>query len=181
MCETWLKSSELCAIKHDLTQMNLCCQLKSSIDPEMLLEGCPYYGVGRICREIPGVSYIPLNSENDRIYAVQIVVKTKVQMTIGGIYMPHYTGAASQINLYSQTLEDIQCIIDTNDPSPVLFSGDMNASMPKSQQLSTKWYRSHPFTRHSLLLYDFACQHVLYCCNYDYPQRINYTYSTKCY
>ena len=117
-----------------------------------------------------------MNCDNDRICAIQMVIDNKVQMTVVGVYMPYYDGTSSQIALYSQTLEDVQCMIDTNDPSPVLFLGDMHASVPNHRQLSRSWYRSHPYTRHSLLLYDFLCENDLYSCNFDFAQDLNYTY-----
>ena len=97
--------------------------------------------------------------------------------TVIGVYMPHFDGTSNQVALYSETLEDIQVIIDTNDPSPIMFLGDMNANMPKGQSLSRGWHRNHPYTSHSLLLYDFAHQNNLYICNFEFKQDFNYTYS----
>lgn len=97
-------------------------------------------------------------------------------MTVIGVYMPYYDGTANQTVLYTQTLEDVQCVIDCNDPSPVLFVGDMNAAMPRAEQLSRKWYKLRPFNRHSMLLYDFVCQNDLYSCNFEFAQKVEYTY-----
>ena len=149
LSETWLRPNEPSAITNQMRENNYWCVMKSSMDPEAECQGRPYGGV--ICKKIPGVTYIPMNCDNDRICAIQMVIDNKVQMTVVGMYMPYYDGTSSQIALCSQTLEDVQCMIDTNDPSPVLFLGDMNAGMPNHGQLSRSWYRSHPYSRHSLL------------------------------
>ena len=100
----------------------------------------------------------------------------KVILTIIGAYMPYYDGSRNRIKQYSETLEDIQQIIDNNDPSPVLLAGDMNAPLPVGKQISRQWYKMHPFHQHSLLLYDFLANNDLYCCNFDFNQNVNYTY-----
>ena len=101
----------------------------SSIDPEVVLEGRPYNGVGMICKNISGVCYISLSTGNDRISVMQIVINEKVYLTVIWVYRPHYDGTVNQIAQYIQTLEDVQCITDCNDPSPVMFLVDMNVSM----------------------------------------------------
>jgi len=52
------------------------------------------------------------------------------EIAIVGVYMPHYTGIASQIDRYSQTVEDIQYIIDSNNHSSGLLLNDINHSVP---------------------------------------------------
>ena len=52
----------------------------------------------------------------------------------------------------------------------------MNASMPRAEQLTRNWYRRHPFSRHTILLYDFLCQNDMYSCNFEFKQKVNYTY-----
>ena len=152
VCETWLRPNELSSVTSDMNKLNYWCNLKSSIDPETVLEGRPFGGVGLICTIKLGVSYIPLNTDNPMISAVQLVIKQKVHLTNIGVYMPHFDGTVNQIAQYNQALEDVQCIIDCNDPSPVLFIGDMNASMPRAEQLTRNWYRRHPFSRHSIII-----------------------------
>ena len=90
------------------------------------------------------------------------------------MYIPHYDGPVNQIAQYIQTLEDVQYIIDYNDPSPVMFLGDMNASMSRAEQLTRKWHRRRPFNRHNILLYDLFCQNDLYSCNFDFKQKVDY-------
>ena len=176
LCETWLKPNELNGVSKQLNSHGFWCNMKSSIDPEELLVGRPYGGVGFICKRINGVTYVPLPCDNDRIMAVQVVIDSKVLLTMIGVYMPYHDGSANQATLYSETLEDIQCIIDTNDPSPVMLLGDMNASLPRTSKLSRHWHRSHPFTKHSYLLYEFICQNDMYCCNFKLDNGAKFTY-----
>ena len=176
ICETWVKPNELGYLSKTLHDEGYWCHLKSSIDPEETLTGRPYGGVGFICRRKSGLTYIVLPCENERIMAMQLVTDGKVCLTIIGAYLPYHDGSSRQTELYCETLEDIQCIIDTNDPSPVLLLGDMNCAMPIGNKLNKLWYKSHPFTKHSYLLYNFMCHNDLYSCNFDFDQDVDYTF-----
>ena len=177
LSETWLKPCELCTVSNDMVKAGFWPNFKSSIDPETILEGRPYGGVGIICKKVSGLTYIPLKTENDRILSLQIRSRERILVTIIGVYMPHFNGSASQTAEYYETLEDIQCIIGCNDPSPVIFLGDMNASLPQSLKLPRNWHKKLPFNSNSFLLYDFLCQNDFVSCNFRHAQQINYTYS----
>jgi hypothetical protein len=110
ICETWIKPNELNGISKNLNNIGYWCNLKSSIDPDEVLLGRPYGGVGFICKRKPGLSYIPVPCDNERIMALQLVVN-KVCLTIIGVYLPYYDGSASQTVLYSETLSDVQSLI----------------------------------------------------------------------
>ena len=69
LSETWLKPCELSHIKQEMLKHNLWSYFKSSIDPEIVLEGRPYGGVGFVCKKIPGVTYVPINCDNNRVCA----------------------------------------------------------------------------------------------------------------
>ena len=155
LSETWVKPCDLTNIKSVLKGKNYWSLLKSSVDPEQTLEGRLFGGTGFICKRLPGITYVPIQCDNERICAIQVVSNNKVVLTVIGAYMPYYNGKSDQTSLYTETLEDIQTIIDIHDPSPRLFVGDMNAQLPQANKLARNWFKSHPFTRHSLLLYDF--------------------------
>ena len=108
LSETWLKPCELCTVSNDMVKTGFWSNFKSSIDPETILEGCPYGGVGIICKKVSGLTYIPLKTENDRILFFQIRSRERILVTIIGVYMPHFNGSASQTAEYYETLEDIQ-------------------------------------------------------------------------
>ena len=123
---------------------------------------------------MPGLTFIPLHTDNNRISALQERGSRKNEVTVITFYMLYFNGSADQITEYGQTLKDVQCIIDNNDPSPIIFLGDINASLPQKSKLCRNWHRQHPFNN-SLLLYDFIHQNYLSSCNFYYKQQIDYT------
>ena len=156
--------------------------MKSSMDPELLQHGRPHGGVGFICKPISGVSYIPIQSDYDRVYGLKLVSDGKTLLTIVGVYMPYHDGRRSNFINYSETLEDAQCIMDSADSSPIIFVGDMNVSLPQCQQVTRNWFKHHPYTKHSRLMYDFVCENDLYSCNFRFDQPVNFTHfkGTNC-
>ena len=145
--------------------------MKSSVDAEVTLDGRRYGGVGFICKKIPGILYIPIVIDNDRICGMKIISSGKIILTIIGVYMQYYDGSSKIIKIYNETLQDIQCIIDTNDPIPIMIIGDMNATLPQSKTLGHQWYKRHPYNKQSLLLHDFLINNDLYCCNFDLKKK----------
>ena len=90
-----------------------------------------------------------------------------------GVYA-FYNGSTTQFkNIYMETLDDIQCIIDNGEVSPVIVMGDMNVQIPKGPSSSGKWYKRH----HCVLLYDLIQENEMYCADFEYPQAVNYTFS----
>ena len=85
LCETRLRPNELHTIPNDMNRMSYWCDMKSSIDPEVMLEGRPYSCVGMICKKTLGVCYISLSTDNDRISTIQIVINEKVYLTVIGV------------------------------------------------------------------------------------------------
>ena len=177
LSETWLKPDDLNVIRQMIQKQNYHCILKTSVDSEVTLEGRPYGGVCFIYKNMPNINIVNIEVDDERICAIKLLSGGRVVLTIIGAYMPHCDGSAARAGMYSETLEKIQLIIDNIDPSPVMFVGDMNAPLPRQHHLPKQWYKRHPFNRHSLLLYDFICNNELYCCNIDFNQKVNYTYS----
>lgn len=156
LCEHWLRPHELSALTCSLSKNKLWSVLKSSMDPEVIQRGRSYGGVGFICKEKKGVSYRSLDVESDRICALQVVSSQSTIFTVIGVYMPYNNGTSEHTELYVETIEKLQDLIDTYaNNSPIMIVGDFNACLPQQEQLSTFWYRTRPFTRQSLLLYDF--------------------------
>ena len=52
-------------------------------------------------------------------------------MNILGVYLPYYNGSVDQIELYGETLECIQALIDQYQGEPLLIVGDFNATLPQ--------------------------------------------------
>ena len=93
--------------------------------------------------------------------------------------MPFYNGGMKNTEMYIETLEILQDIVDTyGDGGQIMFLGDFNATLPQQRELSRSrnWFKMHPFNKHSLLLYDFLCDNDLLVCNFDFRQNINFTY-----
>ena len=98
-------------------------------------------------------------------------------MNIIGVYLPYFNGSADQIDLYGETLQTLQVVLDSHQGEPLMVVGDMNASLPQQQPLARNWHRKQPFNVHSLMLFDFICDNDLCVGNFGFTQSVNYTYS----
>ena len=176
--EHWLRSEELNGINDMCKSEGLWSHFKSSVDPEVILTGRPYGGVGFICkRENSSIySFRIINVECDRVAAIQVVKNGQVLMNIIGLYLPYFNGRPEQSETYAETLDIVQSIIDSCPNAPIVIMGDMNASLPQNQNLHNGWYRSRPFNSNSLQLYDFLSSNELAVTNFLFQQQINYTY-----
>ncbi len=150
--------------------------LKSSVDPEVVLVGRPHGGIGFIAKRQENIVYKPVLVDSDRICGVQLISGGKILLTVFGVYLPYYNGTTDQIELYSETLDMLQSTLDTIDPSPVMIVGDMNTNLPQHQKLPRRWHRTHPFNVYSYMLHDFLCNNDFIVANFSYEQSINYTY-----
>ena len=93
-------------------------------------------------------------------------------LTIYGVYLPYHNGTASQVALYSETLSDLQTLLGVNEQSPIMVVSESNAALPKHCYLKKNWYKSQPFNKHSVLLYDFLCNNDLFIADFAYKQLI---------
>ena len=60
------------------------------------------------------------------------------------------------MDLYIETLDQLQSIIDNCDPeSPIAIVGDMNTTLPQLQELAPNWFRNKPFAARSGILYEY--------------------------
>ena len=178
LSEHWLQPHELFGVKSIFTEEGLWSCLKSSVSPEEELLGRPYGGVGFVCKRSStcNFSFRPVNTDSDRIAVIQLVNKGQILLTIIGVYLPYFNNRPEQLALYSETLDILQTIIDNCDGTPFTIVGDMNASLPQTQNLTRYWYRSKPFNTNSMLLYDFMCSNDLCVANFAFEQPVNFTY-----
>ena len=179
ICEHWLQHCEIPTINSFFKQNGFIPHLKSSIDPEEALCGRPYGGIGFICKNIAGVSYKFVDIANDRISLLKVFQSgsDKLLLNVIGVYLPYHNGYADQITLYSDTLDNLQAIVDDCSGAPYLIVGDMNAALPKHMQLPRNWYRCRPFNHHSLLLHDFMTNNLMCAADLEFSQKVNYTYA----
>ena len=80
--------------------------------------------------------------------------------------MPYNNNTPNQTELYMDTLHQISLMIEeTSGPTPICVVGNKNAELPVKATMQQNWYKQRPFNRHSVLLYDFMCDHELFICN----------------
>ena len=173
--EHWLNPGDMSQIQSEMNKSGYWTSMKSSMDPEQLLLGRPHGGVGLFAKRIDGVTFKPIVVNSDRVCGMQLICQGKSLLTIIGVYLPYYNGEKEQIQLYSETLDILQSVIDTCE-SPIMLAGDMNATLPRNHRLSLRWYRQHPFNHNSMLLHDFLSENGFIVANYEYDQPVSYTY-----
>ena len=175
--EHWLQVKDMNTIKNICDSENLTCFLKSSVDPSEPLLGRPYEGVGFLCKKIPGTGYKQIVCESDRVIGLQILSKHNVVLTFIGVNMPYDNSSVDQTNLYLDTLDQIQCIMDTTDSCiPTIIMGDINTVLPQSDRLPENWFSKRPYSKHSVLTYDFLCENNTCVANFMFDQKVNYTF-----
>jgi len=174
LSEHWLLSSEINLIK-DKYFKNDWCNLKSSINPTEVLTGRPHGGCGFVCKKVPGVSFKNVQCTNDRLCGVEVRVSQQTVLTVFGVYLPHESHSGG-IELYLETMHELQGLIDSCGTIPYMVMGDYNTRLPMAESLSAKWYLSGGFNRRSALLYDFLSDNGLVVANFVYKQHINYTF-----
>ena len=176
LCEHWLRPSELSEVHLALKESDFWVNLKSSMDVENTESlGRPYGGVGFICRKREHFQYKKVHVPNDRIDCIEVLIRDTAKMLVFGVYLPYYNGCSEQVALYSETLLQLQGLLD-NCQHPFMVVGDFNASLPFASSLSRNWYKSPPFNKHSLILYDFILDNELSVANFQSQQNVSHTY-----
>ena len=167
LCEHWLLPDEIKAVTDIFTE--LWSILKSSVDPEKILTGRPYGGIGFLCREASNMAYRHFPCESDRICADEVFVDQCVVLTVFGIYLPYNNHTQEQMDLYIETLDLLQCLLETASmKGPTVIVADMNTTLPQMETLSPYWYKKSPFSYRSALLHDFLLANDLIVANYCY-------------
>ena len=86
ICEHWLRPCEVPIFSNDFAKQNYWSDLKSSIDPEQLLKGRPYGGIGFVCKKISNITYQSIVVDSNRISGLQLLCNSNVILTIYGVY-----------------------------------------------------------------------------------------------
>ena len=98
-------------------------------------------------------------------------------MTIYGVYMPHNDNTRDSLDLYVDTLDKLQCMLEnSNQESPIYVIGDMNTVLPQTKVLPRNWFFKRLFSRRSALMYNFLVENNLCVANFRDKQEGNYTY-----
>ena len=77
------------------------------------------------------------------------------------VYLPYRPndGGKEQMELYMDTLGQIQCLIDQSDSEvPIIIIGVFNTVLPDTESLTEKWYCRKPYNKMSGILYEFLVQ-----------------------
>ena len=99
-------------------------------------------------------------------------------LTVLGVYLPHESHKDG-IELYIETLHELQGHIDKCGTTPYVIVGDYNTRLPQAETLSSRWYHSGGFNR-SGLLYEFLSDNDLFVANFSFTQTTNYTFKNHC-
>ena len=94
-----------------------------------------------------------------------------------GVYLPYHDSTTETMDLYLQTLDLVQSILDTCD-APTDIMGDFNATLPEEVTLDNNWYCKKPYKRRSGVLYDFFSNNEMCVANFLFPQDICYTFKS---
>ena len=79
-----------------------------------------------------------------------------------------------------EVIDNLQCLLESRkSTAPVMIVGDMNTGLPQKPRISLDWYKNRPFSKRSLLLYDFLCENELCVGNFAFNQDYSYTYFKK--
>ncbi len=176
VCEHWLRNAELNTFSRQFHTKSYWSRFKSSMSDETENIGRPYGGLGWVCKRLPGVTYNVIETDSDRISVLQVLHNKVTLVNVIGVYMPFYRRSVEQLNLYAETLHKLQALLDRFQGENFMILGDMNTTLPQQKCLSGHWYKRHPFTRHSLLMYDFLLDNELCVANFGFSQKVNYSY-----
>ena len=152
--------------------------MKSSINPEEPLKGRPHGGIGILCKNTPGITYNLLDGDSSRIIGVQVIMNKYVVLNVYGIYLPHDNHKIEQLEIYMETLDQLQTCIarHQDDGAPAIVVGDTNTRLPQSLKLAKSWYKKKPFNHRSALLYNFVTDNDMIVANFKFKQQKDYTY-----
>ncbi|KAK2139462.1 hypothetical protein LSH36_1772g00003 [Paralvinella palmiformis] len=80
---------------------------------------------------MPNISYKIIDIDNERVSGIQLISKGQVLMNIKGVYLPFYDESADQIELYAESLQCLQSVLELHQGEPLMIVGDMNAALPQ--------------------------------------------------
>ena len=153
LCETWLKPSDLNIVNEYFETYEQAAHMISSVDPLNVLSGRPFGGIGFIIRNPDRLTY-RIEECHERIIGLKVYRDQKVILNVFGVYMPH--NGHTQMECFLETLDKLQSHIDNCIPgSPVVILGELNTSLPAESNLTGGWFKQRPYSKRSLVLYNF--------------------------
>ncbi len=187
--ETWLRPGELCSMAqtllespflHDESAESLSVFAKSSmVDIEPTYNGRPFGGIAIVCKSKSehGIVYEELDIKSDRVIGVKLCRNNQVLQISLRVYMPFYNGDRKQTEIYMETVDIIQSVVDRYGAlCPVNIMGDFNVQLPSDDILHKSWYRTSKFNSHSKIMYDFMVDNDMCVVDFKSRQSVPYTY-----
>ena len=132
--EHWLQASDIHHITNICTDNAKWCYFKTSVDPNHELKGRPHGGLGFICAQSEGrnISYKVIETSSDRVLGLQVLINYQVVLSLIGLYLPTRDSSAEQMELYLETLDQAQAILDGScSAAPTLILGALILSYLK--------------------------------------------------
>jgi exonuclease III len=94
--------------------------------------------------------FVNITKNMNRNCGIQLISNGRLHLNILGVYLPFHDGSAEQIELYGETLECLQSVLELHQGEPLMIVGDMNAALPQQQSLARHGHRQKPFNAHSV-------------------------------
>ena len=187
LTETWLRPNEKHSIKSTLqnhpsfksTHKAYTVFSKSGMeDIEPDYTGRPFGGVSIIIKQNNYFTCKEIENLSDRIVTVGLYDRDdNLIQVLCCTYMPFFNGKKDQINLYVETIDALQSVIDQFAAiAPIKVIGDLNAQLPTSQKLPKKWHKQKEFNIYSSILYDFLTFNDFVSADLLQKQSVQYTY-----
>ena len=152
LSETWLHPNEVHSIKTAMQNhpkfkdIHINFEIFSKpgmVDVESDHLGRPKGGVSLIVKNNQCSSSREIEVLTDRVIAIGLYDKNNsLIQVICSTYMPFYNGKRDQTDLYIETIDALQVLIDQYASiAPIKIIGDLNTPLPLSEKLSKNWYK----------------------------------------
>ena len=133
LCEHWLLGSEIVRVCDEVFNQYSVYMKSSMTSEDLTTAGRPFGGVGFVCRQKAGFRYDLMKCESARLLGLNASYNGCKVLTVYGVYMPYNSGAASQTQLYIDTLNQLSVMIEeSSGQTPYLVMGDMNTELSMS-------------------------------------------------
>ena len=187
LTETWFRPNELHTIKSALqNHPNFSNDYKSyeifsksgMTEIEADYSGRPFGGVSVIIKNNKYFTCKEIENLSDRIVSVGIYDgESNLIQVICCTYMPFYNGNGDQTDLYVETIDALQAVVDQYaSTAPIKIIGDLNAQLPTNHKLAKNWFKQGNFNIYSNILYDFLIFNDFIAADLLQKQIVNYTY-----
>ena len=163
LTETWLRPNELHTIKsalqnhpnfkNDYTSYEIFSK-SGMTEIEADYSGRPFGGVSVIIKNNKYVTCKEIENLSDRIVSVGLYDgESNLIQVICCSYMPFYNGNCDQIDLYVETIDAAQAVVNQYASiAPIKIFGDLNAQLPTSQKLDKIWVKQGNFSIYNNIL-----------------------------